>query len=850
MFGALAISWLALLATARSETLEDSENFSALSAAHAAWLVEVDLLLTIQERSAFLELSQDHQRVSFIEGFWRARDPFPQTDQNEFRDSWSNRLKMARDRWEQIDGMRAQVFLLAGPPRQILKNLCPEKLKPMEIWFYSGAGFDQTSFNLIFLGGWASGPRAFRLWSPAEGIGTLFTGLNQDFRSQSPTALELSKSCPRGFELHAALSGVRDWRQLVESGRLVPEPNSEWLTVFMARSTDLPTEATLMKASLDIKYPTRHQSRTVVQGLITVPRAEIESKSSEAGELYRLLVDGEVLRQHELFEKFRYRFDLPAGEVKGEQLALVLQRFLRPGEYQLILRVKDQNSSRFFRTERTLNVPLVDPAFLAAKTVDPSSSAPALARPDEPTEHDNSDLEQRLEEANLGLEGSGRTITIQPPQEQLHTGTLRVEARTTGEGISKVSFRLNGRPVMSKLQPPYSVEIDLGHGPQIHKLEAVAYDSSGAELARDQVPINAGPHHFGIRLIEPTAGRTYRSSLRAQAEVDLPRGDVLDRVEFYVNESLIASLYQSPFIQPILLPQTKEITYVRTVAYLQSGHVAEDLVFINAPDNLDSLDVHFVELYTTVIDRRGKPVDGLESDQLVIREDGVPQQIRRFERVRDLPIHAGLLLDTSTSMSEELEEVEKAALRFFQHVLQPKDRAAVIVFNDAPELKVPLTNNLEVLAGGLAELDADGETALYDSLIYALYYFSGLQGKRAIILLSDGEDSSSRHSFDEALTFAQRSGTAIYSIGIGMGTKDIRVRGSLEKLARLTGGDAYFISSAAELEKIYERIENELRTQYLLGYQSTQGDSQDFRYIEVEATVDGVRTRTIPGYYP
>ncbi len=182
--------------------------------------------------------------------------------------------------------------------------------------------------------------------------------------------------------------------------------------------------------------------------------------------------------------------------------------------------------------------------------------------------------------------------------------------------------------------------------------------------------------------------------------------------------------------------------------------------------------------------------------------------------------------------------------------LQPKDRAAVIVFNDAPELKVPLTNNLEVLAGGLAELDADGETALYDSLIYALYYFSGLQGKRAIILLSDGEDSSSRHSFDEALTFAQRSGAAIYSIGIGMGTKDIRARGSLEKLARLTGGDAYFISSAAELEKIYERIENELRTQYLLGYQSTQGDSQDFRYVEVEATVDGVRARTIPGYYP
>jgi Ca-activated chloride channel family protein len=832
---------------ATSESFDESIAPSALK---TEWLIEVDLLLTPEERSAFLELSHDYQRRSFIEEFWRARDPFPQTDHNEFREVWSNRLEMAQERWEQIDGIRAQVFLLAGPPQQIITNLCPEKLKPMEIWFYSGAGVTQTSFNLVFLGGWGSGPRSFRLWSPTEGVGSLFSSLGQNFGVQSPTPQELARSCPRGFELAAALSGIQEWQLLLDQHRLVPEPSSEWLAVFMARSTDVPAEATLMKASVGVKFPARHQSRTVVQGLITLPRSEVEAEPSQHGEVYRLLVDGEVLRQNELFEKFRYRFDLPADETQGDQLALVIQRFLRPGDYQLVLRVKDQTSSRFFRSAQNLTVPLVERLSSTPEADDLETTAVLETETITEADSEASEVERRLAEANTGLGGSGRTITIQPPREQLHTGTLRVEARTSGEGIAKVTFSLNGRPVMSKLRAPYSVELDLGHGPQIHKLEAVAYDAAGTELARDQVPINAGPHHFGIRLVQPTSGKIYRDSLRARAELDLPRETVLDRVEFFVDETLIASLYQPPFAQPILLPQGKKVTYVRAVAYLQSGHSVEDLVFINAPDNLDTLNVHFVELYTTIVDRRGKPVDDLDPDQIVIREDGIAQQLKRFERVRDLPIHAGLLLDTSTSMTEELEEVEKAALQFFQNVIQPKDRAAVVVFNDAPELKVPLTNNLEVLAGGLSELDAEGETAFYDSLIYTLYYFSGLRGKRAIIVLSDGEDSSSRHSYDEAVTFAQRSGAAIYTIGIGMGNKDMRVRSGLERLARLTGGDAYFIARATELKSIYERIENELRTQYLLGYQSTQGASQEFRYVEVESTVNGIRTRTIPGYYP
>jgi Ca-activated chloride channel family protein len=201
-------------------------------------------------------------------------------------------------------------------------------------------------------------------------------------------------------------------------------------------------------------------------------------------------------------------------------------------------------------------------------------------------------------------------------------------------------------------------------------------------------------------------------------------------------------------------------------------------------------------------------------------------------------------------MEAELEQAVAGALRFFEGVIRPRDRAAVIVFNDLPTLVVPFTNNREVLAGGLANIVADGETALHDSLVYALYYFAGVKGKRALILLSDGEDSSSRHSFDDALAFARRSGVAIYAIALDLGPKDLIVRRQLQRLARETGGDFFGITSAAELASIYSTIEEELRSQYLLAYQSPQESSDEFRTVEVRVSQPELEAKTIPGYYP
>ena len=429
---------------------------------------------------------------------------------------------------------------------------------------------------------------------------------------------------------------------------------------------------------------------------------------------------------------------------------------------------------------------------------------------------------------------------------------MRVEAFVTGPGIERVAFSLNGRPVLSKGRPPYSVELDLGEKPRTHTVEATALGAGGRELASDQILLNAGPHRFAVRLVEPEAGKVYRQSLRAEAQVQVPEGDELDHVDFFLNDSRVATLYQPPFAQPILLPPSQGLTYVRAVAYLKDGNSTEDVVLVNAPGYGEKVQVDLVELYTTVVDRRGRPVEGLTRQDFQVSEDGAPQTIRRFEQVKDVPIYACVLLDTSASMADRLDDAVRGALGFFEKVITPKDRAAVITFNGKPHLAVRFTSDHEVLAGGLANLTAEGTTALYDSLIYGLYTFGGIKGKRAIVLLTDGDDVGSRYKFDDALDYARRAGVAIYTVGIHLDPEETDVRLKLRRLAEETGGRYFFIERTSELAKVYSAVEADLRTQYLLAYESTQqgGDRDKFRTVDVKVDKPGLEAKTMRGYYP
>jgi VWFA-related protein len=835
----LSISLVTLLLFGFSGALAAAPSPEDLPARHREWLEEAGFLITPKEREAFLAIERDYQRDAFIRRFWQVRDPFPQTARNEFQEKWEERAKLVRERFGGFTDERARILLINGEPSEVVQARC-ELLLPVEIWSYPGTERLRGDFTLVFFSPQGSLKGPYRLWYPSEGLAAL---LPLDMRMRVPEGAgftAIADVCPRGDDIAARMAESLDWRQAEEKVELVPKPGEEWLSTFTSFSTEVPEGAATFPAQLDLTFPGRYGSRTVVQALVSVPRDQASPEKLEGSSVatYSFVVDGEVLTKGELFEHFRYRFTLPESEVRSDKIPVVFQRYLRPGPYTLVLKIEDTAGKRFFREQREVEVPS---APIATETTE-AAAAPAPPAPD-----------TALAEANAAIGSDELTIRILPPPPGLVTGKARVEAVATGPAIAKVSFELNGRPVLAKAKPPYSVELNLGTQPRTHKVRALALGPGGETLAEDEVMLNAGPHRFSVRLVEPQAGKAYQASLRAQALVDVPEGDTLDRVEFYLDETRVATLFQPPYTQPILLPPGGQISYVRTVAYLKDGNSTEDMVLINAPDVGERIDVDFVELYTTVVDGKGRPVEGLKREDFKVLEDGTPQEVARFELVRDVPIYAGVLLDTSASMgqADKLDSAVRGALRFFQTVLQPKDRAAVITFSDQPDLAVRFTNDQQVLAGGLAGLTPAGNTAFYDSLIYALHYFGGIRGKRAIVVLSDGRDEGSRYGYNEALEYAKRSGVSLYTVGLALGTKENDVRLKLERLADETGGRAFFIDRAAELERVYDTIEDELRSQYLVAYQSTQhGGGDKFRTVEVKLSRPGLEAKTLRGYYP
>ncbi|HYO16567.1 MAG TPA: VWA domain-containing protein [Thermoanaerobaculia bacterium] len=846
---ALTLSTAALAAPPKKDEAPIPEN---LPARHREWLEEVALLISPKEREAFLAVKQDYQRDAFIRRFWAVRDPFPKTARNELQEQWQERVKLAKERFGNITEDRARILLLNGEPAEVFPVRC-DLLLPMEIWSWPGTERIKGDFSLAFVSqGGFKGP--FRLWYPTEGVSSI---LALSLRARPPQegsmiAQQISDGCPRGDDIAARLAETLDWHAVESKVQLVPKPGEEWLSTFSSASTDVPEGAATFPAEMDLSFPGRYGSRTVVQGLVSVPRGEVKAERLEGSPVsaYSFLVDGEILYRGELFDHFRYRFSLPESEAaRSDKIPLVFQRYLRPGAYTLVLKVEDVTGGRYFREQRELQVPSAPAVETeAAPPLDPATPS----APPPPAAPPRADLAEANAADAIGSDD--RTIRILPPPPGLTTGKARIQALTTGEGIAKVSFELNGRLMLSKTKPPYSVELVLGDQPRTHTVRAIALGPSGEKLAEDEMLLNAGPHRFTVRLVEPQPGKTYQSSLRAQAEVEVPEGETVDRVELYLNETLVATLYQPPYTQPILLPGP-EPGYVRAVVYLADGNFTEDTVLINTPGAGERIDGDFVELYTTVVDQKGRPVEGLSQKDFKVFEDGVEQQVRRFELVRDVPIHAGLLIDTSWSMAEgngeKLDAAVRGALSFFETVITPKDRAAVITFSDGPTLAVRFTNNQEVLAGGLAGLTAEGGTALYDSLIYALHYFGGIRGKKAIVVLSDGKDEGSRYQFDDTLEYARRSGVSLYAVGIGLSPKDMDVRLKLSRLSEETGGRVFFIDRAAELDRVYDSIEEELRSQYLLAYQSSNASRDDkFRAVEVKVARPGLEAKTLRGYYP
>lgn len=270
--------------------------------------------------------------------------------------------------------------------------------------------------------------------------------------------------------------------------------------------------------------------------------------------------------------------------------------------------------------------------------------------------------------------------------------------------------------------------------------------------------------------------------------------------------------------------------------------------------------VDLVSMNVTVADGSNHYVTDLSTEDFSVYEDGVKQDLTVFNKSR-LPIALVLLLDTSSSMEEKLATAQQAAIGFTEQ-LRPQDTAEVVDFDSRVEVLQSFTSDRAALEKAIKQTAAGGSTSLFNAVYIALKALQKIKAtqaedirRQAIVLLSDGEDTSSLVTFEELEELAKRSETAIFSIGL-QGREVLASRGfreanfALRQLANDTGGRAFFISDIKDLSGVYGQIADELSSQYTLGYTSknTRRDGA-WRRIVVRINRPSVIVRTKQGYY-
>jgi len=279
-----------------------------------------------------------------------------------------------------------------------------------------------------------------------------------------------------------------------------------------------------------------------------------------------------------------------------------------------------------------------------------------------------------------------------------------------------------------------------------------------------------------------------------------------------------------------------------------------------------AVDVNMVVLHATVLDGRGRQVNGLRKENFRVYEDGVPQNLAVFSQA-DIPVTLGIVIDDSGSMKDKRAAVNAAALTFVK-TSNPQDQVFVVNFNDVYYLDTPgdFASNIEELKAALDKIDSRGGTALRDAVQASLDHMK-LAGrdKKVLLVITDGEDNASRYTMEELVANLQKGNTLVYTIGL-LGEAEpgglFKVRGSgprrarkvLEQLAAVSGGEAYFPKSLEEVEATCVQIARDIRNQYTLAYYPTNiRKDGTFRVVRVEATPPHgrgrltVRTRT--GYF-
>jgi VWFA-related protein len=408
---------------------------------------------------------------------------------------------------------------------------------------------------------------------------------------------------------------------------------------------------------------------------------------------------------------------------------------------------------------------------------------------------------------------------------------------------ARVTIVVDGQKLADDIRSPWRVTVDFGPTPVEHKI-MVAACTADKRKVQWQETINRGhlPLNVKLRPVDVT-NRVFEADVTSRVDDPIVTVDLWDRGK------VIASLTEPPY-RFTVPAQSFQAQFVQVTAKTKSGEEIADFWSGSGDIHAESVDVRTVPLFVSVVDRSGATRDDLDRSLFRIIDNGTEAKIIDFGKAFNQPISIALILDASSSMIYSMVDATRAALGFVQHTLKNGDRCTVFSIRDVPRREIPITADRSAVEKAIGSIKAAGRTSLYDAISSAIRELRGEKSHRAIVVLTDGGDTSSILGFDEIDRIAKEAGIPLYFIAYDSGEpSQPQELDRMNYLAGETGG--FMITASAEnLQAKWGDIEKDLRAQYAILYQITDyARHNEWRRVRVVLSSPKLSARTIRGYF-
>jgi VWFA-related protein len=440
-------------------------------------------------------------------------------------------------------------------------------------------------------------------------------------------------------------------------------------------------------------------------------------------------------------------------------------------------------------------------------------------------------------------------VSFKVPSDHGGIGAIQLEVEVP-EHTSSVEFLQDGQQLIRRNRPPWTVSVSLGEIVRRTTVTAVALDEQGNYIGEDALVLNNPTGELGVEiLLAPES--TITDGKRTVTVAVSGSGD-LQQISLFVDDRQVARWVECPCVTEVSVAELERSAILAAEATARGEARGDAVLSLTGGSGFGStIRVELVELPVVVLDELDNPVTGLDQAVFSVYEDDQPVVLEGFGTTGDLPLSLALAVDTSGSMMEEFPRVRRAVSTFAASLMRPGDQATLLTFSWDAKVLVPWSDDPGVIASRLDRVIPEGGTSLHDAVVRSLEQFRGRRGRQALVMLTDGEDTTSRTPWDTTRRFVHTMRIPVFPIGLGVRGLDFSARKTLRRLAEETGSEVFFPKHGSDLPQAYARISELLRSQYLLWYRSSSDKADtEFREIRVEIANPDLTVKTIRGYYP